>query len=180
MAQKEKDILIYQLSYSKERDRLFYLVGPILHESEYLFKLKKRKDIIVKDLTDAKRYLVGTVRGYHHHKYLLENGFQEGKNLEATYGDEMNIKKIESGRIDLMIASEIAFSYRVAELGYHRDDYEKILVVISNDSYIAFSRQTSPNVVSRFTKALEAAKKDGSYNSILEQYGVHPSEEKTD
>ena len=92
----------------------------------------------------------------------------------------MNIKKIESGRIDLMIASEIAFSYRVAELGYHRDDYEKILVVISNDSYIAFSRQTSPNVVSRFTKALEAAKKDGSYNSILEQYGVHPSEEKTD
>ncbi len=172
MAQKEKDILIYQLSYSKERERLFHLVGPILHESEYLFKLKDRKDVVVKNLEDAKNYRVGTVRDYFHHRYLLENGFEEGKNLEATHGDDMNIMKLISGRIDLMITSEIAFSYRVKELGYNRDDFQKTISVVSDDSYIAFSRQTSPHVISRFAEMLEAIKKDGSYYRILEKYGV--------
>jgi polar amino acid transport system substrate-binding protein len=172
-AQKEKDILIYQLSYSKERERLFQLVGPILHESEYLFKLKDRTDVIVKNLADAKQYYVGSVRDYFHHKYLIKNGFEEGKNLEATYSDDMNIKKLVSRRIDLMITSEISFSYRVKNLGYHRDDFEKTLQVVSSDSYLAFSRQTSPNVVSRFAEALDAIKADGSLDRILAEYGVH-------
>ena len=180
MAQKEKDILIYQLSYSEERARLFQLVGPILHESEYLFKLKNRKDVIVNNLADAKQYRVGSVRDYFHHKYLLENGFEEGKNLETTYGDDMNIKKLVSRRIDLMITSEISFFYRVGELGYNRDDFERTLQVVSDDSYLAFSRETSPNVVAQFAKALDAIKADGSLDRILAKYGVHPQKGKTD
>jgi polar amino acid transport system substrate-binding protein len=172
-ALEEKDILIYQLSYSKERDRLFQLVGPILHENEYFFKLKDRKDVVVKNLADAKQYHVGSVRDYFHHRFLLKNGFEEGKNLEATYGDEMNIKKLVSRRIDLMITSEISFSYRLKELGYNRDDFEMTLQVVSNDSYLAFSRRTSPNVVTQFADALDAIKADGSIDRILTEYGVH-------
>lgn len=172
MAQKEKDILIYQLTYTEERARLFQLVGPIMHGTDCLWKLKARKDVIVQNLEDAKQYRVGTVRDYFTHKYLLEKGFEEGKNLEAVYDDDMNVKKLASGRIDLMFLEEFIFNYRVRELGYNRDDFEKALSVISHDSYIAFSRQTSQDVVSRFAEALEAMKKDGSYNSILQEYGV--------
>jgi polar amino acid transport system substrate-binding protein len=174
MAQKEKDILIYQLSYSKERESLFQLVGPIYHSADYLWKLKIRKDIVLKNLEDAKQYRVGTVRDYFSHKYLLEKGFEEGKNLEAVYDDDMNVKKLASGRIDLMVLDELVFNYRVGALGYNRDDFEKDFAVISQDSYLAFSRQTSTNVVSRFAEALAVMKKDGSYDRILQKYGVHP------
>ncbi len=172
MAQKKKDILIYTLAHTKERERLFQLVGPVVHGSDYFFKLKDRKDVIVKNLENAKRYRVGTVRDYFTHRYLLKNGFEEGKNIEATHDDNMNVKKLVSRRIDLMILDELVFNYRVKKLGYNRDDFIKTIVVTSNDSYIAFSRKTSPDVVSQFAKALEAAKKDGSYYRILEKYGV--------
>ncbi len=179
MAQKEKGILIYTLAHTKDRERLFQLVGPVVHGSDYFFKLKGRKDVIVKNLANAQRYRVGTVRDYFTHRYLTENGFEEGKNLEATHDDDMNVKKLVSRRIDLMILDELVFNYRVKKLGYNRDDFEKTIVVISNDSYIAFSRQTSPDVVSQFAKALETAKKDGSYYRILEKYGVSsPVQEK--
>jgi polar amino acid transport system substrate-binding protein len=180
MAQKEKDILIYQLAYSEERDRLFQLVGPIYHSTDWLWKLKIRKDIVLQNLEDARQYRVGTVRDYFTHKYLLENGFKEGKNLEAVYDDDMNVKKLVSGRIDLMILDEVVFNYRVGVSGYSRDDFEKAFAVISQKSYLGFSRQTSPNVVSRFAEALASMKKDGSYYSILQEYGVYLLEEKAD
>lgn len=180
MVQKKKNVLIYTLAYTKERERLFHLVGPIVHDSEYLFKLKGRRDVIVKDFEDAKNYMVGTVRDYATHKLLLEKGFEEGRNLETTHDDDMNIKKLASGRIDLMILTELVFNHRVKELGYKRDDFEKTLFVVSNDSYIGFSRQTSPDVVSRFSEALAEMKKDGSYDSILHKYGVRPPEVKKD
>jgi polar amino acid transport system substrate-binding protein len=175
MAQNEKDILIYQLTYSKDRERLFQLVGPILSSREYLFKLKERKDVAVNDLEDAKRYLVGTVRDYFAHRYLLENGFEEGKNLEVVHDDDINLKKLVSRRIDLMVLTDYTFYYRVKEAGYDRDDFEKALLVYSEDSYIAFSRQTSPDVVSRIAKALVAIKRDGSYDRIMEKWGVPTS-----
>jgi polar amino acid transport system substrate-binding protein len=175
MAQNEKDILIYQLTYTKDRERLFQLVGPVLLVQYYFFKLKERKDVVVKNLADAKRFLVGTVRDYFAHRYLLENGFEEGKNLEVTHDDNINLKKLADRRIDLMILPEIVFPYRVRELGYDTDDFEKTFLIHSEDAYIGFSRQTSPITVSRFAKALEAIKKDGSYYSILKKYGVSRS-----
>lgn len=172
MAQKEKDILIYQLSYTEERAHLFQLVGPIIHATDCLWKLKNRKDIVLGNLEDAKYYRVGVVKDYYVHKYLLEKGFKEGMNLEAVHDDDMNVQKLASGRIDLMFIEELIFDYRVKELGYNRDDFENVLSVVSHDAFIGFSRQTSPDVVSRFAEALETMKKDGSYNSLLQKYGV--------
>lgn len=180
MAQKEKDILIYQLTYTEERARLFQLVGPIYHATDSLWKLKARKDIVLRNLKDATQYRVGTVRDYFTHKYLLENGFQEGRNLDAVHDDDMNVQKLASGRIDLMFLDELVFNYRVKELGYKRDDFDNAFPVVSHDEYLAFSRQTSPDLVSRFAKALLAMKKDGSYNGILRKYGIHPPEGKAD
>lgn len=172
MAQTEKDILIYQLTYTKERARLFQLVGPVLSIRYYFYKLKDRKDVVVRNLADAKRFLVGTVRDYFAHRYLLESGFEEGKNLEVTHEDNINLKKLADRRIDLMILIEITFPYRARALGYDSGDFEKTFLVYAEDAYIGFSRQTSTNTVSRFAKALASIKKDGSYYSILKKYGV--------
>ncbi len=180
MAQKEKDIMIYQLTYTEERARLFQLVGPIVGDTDCLWKLKSRKDIVLHDLEDAKRYRIGVVRGYFVHTYLLQNGFEEGKNLEPVHDDDLNIQKLLSGRIDMMFLAELVFNYRVKELGYNRDDFDKALPVISNQGYLGFSRQISPDVVKRFEEALEAIKKDGSYARIMGKYGVQLSEDKTD
>ena len=178
MAQKEKDILIYQLTYTEERARLFQLIGPIVGDTDCLWKLKRRKDIVLNNLDDAKRYRIGVVRDYFVHTYLVQNGFEEGKNLEPIHDDDLNIKKLLSGRIDMMFLAELVFNHRITELGYNRDDFEKALPVISNEGYLGFSRQTSPDVVKRFEEALATIKQDGSYDRIMGAYGVQRPKEK--
>lgn len=180
MAQKEKNILIYQLTYTEERARLFQLIGPIVGDTDCLWKLKSRKDIVLHELDDAKRFRIGVVRGYYVHTYLLQNGFEEGKNLDPVHDDDLNINKLLSGRVDMMFLAELVFNYRIKELGYNRDDFEKALPVISNQGYLGFSRQTSPDVVKRFEEALKAIKKDGSYARIMREYGVQLPKDKTD
>lgn len=174
MAQQEKDVLIYQLTWTEERARLFQLVGPLYHATDSLWKLQKRTDIVVHNLDDAKQYRVGTVRDYYTHRYLLKHGFEEEKTLEPVFDDDMNVKKLAAGRIDLMFLDELVFNYRVKNLGFKRDDFEIAFQVVSHDEYLAFSRQTSPDVVSRFVEELKAMKKDGSYSRLLGEYGIAP------
>ena len=97
IAQEEKDILIYQLTYTEERARLFQLIGPIVSSTDCLWKLKSRKDIVVKNLEDAKRYRIGVVKDYFVYTYLIQNGFEDGRNLEPIHDDDLNFKKLVSG-----------------------------------------------------------------------------------
>ncbi|WP_428605960.1 substrate-binding periplasmic protein [Sedimenticola sp.] len=92
LAQQEKNILIYQLTWTEERDRLFQLVGPVVGDTDALWKLKKREDIVLDSLDDAKQYRVGVVRDYYVHKYLLEHGFEDSKNLEPIHDDDRTLK----------------------------------------------------------------------------------------
>jgi polar amino acid transport system substrate-binding protein len=172
MAKTEKNVLIYQLTWTEERDRLFQLIGPVVGDTDTLWKLKKREDIVLDSLDDAKQYRVGVVRDYYVHQYLLEHGFEEGKNLEPIHDDDLNIKKLVSGRIDLMFLAEFIFRYRIKELGLSNDDFENALPVISNEGYLGFSRQTAPDIVARFERALEEVKADGTYDAIRERYGL--------
>ena len=172
IAQEEKDILIYQLTYTQERARLFQLIGPIVASTDCLWKLKSRKDIVLKNLEDAKRYRIGVVKDYFVYTYLIQHGFEDGKNLEPIHDDDLNFKKLVSGRIDMMFLADIVFHQRLNELGYNRDHFEKALPVIQNEGYLGFSRMTSPDVVKRFEKALQDAKMDGSYDRIMGEYGA--------
>jgi polar amino acid transport system substrate-binding protein len=174
MAQTDKDVLLYQMTYSEERARLFQLVGPIMQDTECFWKLKARKNIAVKELNDAKQYRIGVVRGAFTRGYLLERGFEEGKNIETVHDDDLNVKKLASGRIDLMFLTEKNFMDRVTNLGYKPDDFENVITVFHNYSYLGFSKQTSPDVVSKFARELEAIKKDGSYYRIMGSYAVKP------
>lgn len=59
-----------------------------------------------------------TVKDYFTQKYLLENGFQEGRSLHFSFADHQNLKKPAAGRIGLMFVDEASFNYRGKELGY--------------------------------------------------------------
>jgi len=58
IAKTQENILIYSLVKTEERQNIFKLVGPFLHEKAYLYKLKKRKDIQLDSLDDIRKYKV--------------------------------------------------------------------------------------------------------------------------
>jgi len=74
-ASTEKNILIFTISRTEKREDLFKWVGIVSPNSAAFFKLKNRKDIIVNNLNDAKKYSIGSVIGDARAEYLESEKF---------------------------------------------------------------------------------------------------------
>ncbi len=174
-ALKKKNVLIYSIMRNKEREKLFKWVGSIIPLKIYLYKLKKRNDIVINNINDAKKYKIGLVIGDVRAQYFKKLG---GFNIDLVSDDVLNIIKLLKNRIDIIADGEIILAYRFKtnkrlwESGYKYSDIEKVLYLpeLSLELYLAFSKLTSDELVGRFIKALEKLKAEGKYDKIINKY----------
>ncbi len=169
MALEQENVLIYSILRISEREKLFKWVGEIPVSEMYFFKLKQRADIKIASLDDAKKYSIGVTRETAPHQYLSGKGF-ELKEIDSR--DELSIRKLVNGRIDLMPYYNIPFLYKVKGLGYAPEQFEKVFFLkdASEKLYMAFGAKTADSTVEKFAKALEKIKADGTYEKIIKEY----------
>ncbi len=74
MALQDKNILIFTITRSKDREPLFKWVGKFYHTVDYLWALNERKDISIRSLGDAKRYLIAVPKDDFQHQYIKKTG----------------------------------------------------------------------------------------------------------
>lgn len=173
MALKDSSLCIYSIYRSKQRDSLFHWIGPINPPADYyLYKLASRTDIVIKNLSEAKRYKVGVMRTDASHNILKEAGFEDGKHLDLVSSEELNIKKLLAGRVDLIPGAKLSLAARMKKQGTPFERVEKALLFFKGDarSYMAFSKKTPPDLVFRVQSAFEQLKKEGIIDSITENY----------
>lgn len=158
MASTNPDTLIYSIGRIPKRENLFRWIGTIAPRRVYFYKLKKRNDITITSLEDAKKYKVGSALKDVKYQYLLEQNFQD---IDTVDYDERNIKKLLRGRFDIFPYNELTLAYNVKQMGLNLSDFEKVFLIsdLSSDLYMAFSRGTSDGLVDRCRKALERIKK---------------------
>lgn len=170
-ALQDKNVLIYSILRIREREKLFRWVGEIAVSEMCLFRLRERNDIKINSLEDAKKYKIGVTRETAPHHYLLEKNFKLDE-WEVVSKDELSIKKLVSGRIDIMPYYETPFIYKVKKLGYDPGKFVKALLMkeASEKLYMAFSRGTPDSTVEKFIKALNKIKADGTYDKIVKEY----------
>ncbi len=173
MALNRKNVLIFTIYRSKERESLFKWIGPINPPTNYyLFKLATRTDLTIHSLDDAKKHSIGVVRNDHAHQFLLSRGFNEKEHLDVVPKEEFNILKLVNGRIDLLPSAELSLAGRMKKLDLPFGKVEKSLLLLGGKakSYMAFSRQTSDELVDRVRTAFEALKADGVMETTVEKY----------
>ena len=174
MASEQENVLIYSIAKTQERENLFKWIGPLYPFTESLFKLKKRKDIAVHSLEDAKKYKIGVVREYAVHQMLRSQGFEDGKNLDAVSAQELNIKKLFKERVDMIVGSALDLSWRMKtqpDLPPFEELEEAFaLKEIFTEIYMAFGVKTSDEVVSQVRTAFEQLKAEGKIDNILQKY----------
>lgn len=168
MALKEKNVLIFSITRSEERELLFKWVGSIIGSGDSLWSLKERDDIVIHSLKDAKRYMIAVPRDDIQHQFLKQRGFDAPIHLYLVPRWEQAIKMLYNKRVDLMMGSELSLVYRLKALNL---DYSKLKKVYEigqqwGDLSIAFSKSTSDIWVHKFQEALEKIKKDGTYEKI--------------
>ena len=110
MALNQENVLIYSIRRSSEREALFKWIGPIFYQNIYLVKLKNRTDIVLTSLEDAKRYRLGVMNQDSSHHFLLSQGFEKRVNLDTTPSETLNVKKLFTGRIDLLVQNDISLA----------------------------------------------------------------------
>jgi len=155
IALKTDGAMIFGLGKNPERDKLFKYAGVVFNVYPYLYKLKTRKDIHVKNLEDAKKYQIGVVREDIKQKVLDNLGF---KNLEVATSHELNFKKFIGNREDLIASSEIMLKTQLKEANLSYDIVEKVykLKEIDSNRYLAFKKDTPDEIVNIVKKTIES------------------------
>lgn len=166
------NVLIYSIGRSAEREKLFKWIDVVAPYDIYLYKLKKRTDLTVAGLDDAKKYRIGAVRDDVRAQFLEKNGFEPGKNLDLVTQDGQNIKKMIIDRIDLFPIDQLALVHLLKQEGLAMEDFEQALHLpdLSTGLFLAFSLKTDDSLVEKCRAALAEIKKDGTYDAIMQKF----------
>jgi len=163
-----KTTVLFSMSRTKDRDKLFKWAGPIFTVKTVLFGTKKSK-IHLKSLSDAKKYRIGTIKDDVAESILVKNGFSAG-NIESVPGLRRNFEKLKLGRIDLIANSLDTCNEYIKENLLNPGDYTQVFIMEENTNYFAFSMDVPDTLVKRFQSALEKTAAERS--AILKKYGV--------
>ena len=124
--------------------------------------MAKRTDIVVKKLSDAKKYRIGAIEADAREQYLLENNFRYRKEAELTsiVDNKEGMRLLQVGRLDLLPLSLENFN---ALCPPHCADYESVFNLNLNlDLQLAANKATPHDVISRLRRAYDALEKDGT------------------
>ncbi len=171
IVQKEPNILLFTMTKTKEREDLFKWVGPVAERIQWMWKLKKRTDMNIKTLEDAKNYTITCVPDSAMYQYLISQGFTERKQIIPVYNGDLSSKIFLRERNDLIFDTKLGMAYRLKLLGKSMDLVEPILALPSTGNYyLAFSLKTPDSTVSLFQEVLDNLKSNGTYDQILQKY----------
>ncbi len=167
-----KNTLIYSIARSAEREPLFQWIGKIAPYRIHLYKLKSRKNVKVSSLEDAKHYIVGGEFADIKQAYLIKQGFVEDKNLQLASSDEINIRMLFAGRIDLLPFDDFSLPIMLNREGHSLAELEPVVFLkdISYDLYLAANKSISPEITGKLRQALESIKKSGQLSKIHSKY----------
>lgn len=157
MAQNDKDVMIYSIGRTDEREDMFEWVSPIADLDTHFFALKENVDEIqINSLEDAKNHTIATVSNWWSEQGLEDEGFEQ---LLSSPNQNQSIRQLFEGRADLWVSAsdEETIADICAEEGYDHTELEKIFTVyeLRLELWIAANPQTSNEVIEAMREALE-------------------------
>jgi polar amino acid transport system substrate-binding protein len=168
MARLEPNVLIYPIIRSAEREPLFKWVGELDQVTPMFYKLRERRDIVVKSLQDAKTWSVGVVRDDSRQEYLEGKGFNK---MVVSSNNLDNLRKLLSGQVALVPLPEREAREQCEDLHIAFEDLESVYTIdeLSKGLYVALSLKTPDDTVKRITAAFAQLKDDGTLAKVMAQ-----------
>jgi len=167
MALLHPNVVLFSAERTPEREAQFQWVGPAGHNRSILYA-RKGADIKVNSLDEAKALkAIATTTDWFTEQYLKREGFS---NLVSSKEPTENVRQLMNDEVQLSIFTDITIPEIAAEAGYNMADLHPVLTVSQTDFYIAFSKDTPPEVVEQWQLQLDKMKQDGSFERIYRNY----------
>jgi polar amino acid transport system substrate-binding protein len=164
----QENTILFSTTRTPEREKLFKWVGPIFSYSTILVGPKSKK-IKIKSKKDLHKYRIGTIINDSSELYMNRLGVPSDK-LHRNIDSISNVKKLEAGRIDLVVTNWVEFKIIAEDLNIDSNLYEKIYTVDTSVVSYAFHKKTPDWIINKFQKALNEIKEEGVYDQIMEKY----------
>lgn len=159
----EDNVILFSTTLTEERRELFQWVGPIFSQP-WVFYVKKVAGVEINSMEDAEKLgRIGTYLNDAREQYLISLGFD---NIDSAVNEVNNLKKLNMGRIDAMIASPDNFFASCREAGIDADTFEEAYLVSEQELYITFSKDFDEAIVAEWRDALKSMYEDGTFKEI--------------
>ena len=166
LAQRDPNVLIYLLARTPAREAQFKWVGELLRTDYHFYKLRERKDVVVRDLQEAKNYSIGVIRDDFRQQYLQGQGFAK---VVISANNTDNFRKLLNQQIQLAPLSERDVVLRCEEAKVDINLLEKVYTIdgMSTGLYMAYSQATPEEIVARTRDAFDKLKAEGTVASVM-------------
>lgn len=162
LARERPMTCVFTTAHTVDRDSHFKWVEPLLVERTLLIRAAG-SGVNPADVAAATAYRTGTQTGDYTVELLRNAGFAK---IDLARDLDLTLKKLLSGRVDLMAVSE-SFLHRLQD---ERVPVEEVAVLHEQVFSIACSPQTPDGIVKRMQTALTAMIADGTQAEILARY----------
>lgn len=169
------DTALYSTSRTTEREDQFHWIGPLLRVKWVLYK-HRRSSLKIATLEEAKKLgSIAATRNDAKANYLLSLGFN---NLDLSEDNFGRIRKLYANHNDVILTTNLGIQ-RLAELALlDPKELEPAFEIKSNSLYLAFSKQTDPQIIEAYQQAFEQLSRSLVYYEILVKwYGEKPAQD---
>ncbi len=168
------NIVLTSVLKTPARESEFQWLGLVHVARASFIGLKARQNIQLANVDDARRYRVGTVRGYGAANYLLKQGFVEKQNLILATNTEQLWSLLYSGRIDLALSNLETDRFEISDAGF---DPALVTAHFNVDELnlqiqMATGLTTPAATASAISDALSELKQNGEYTRIMTKWGL--------
>jgi len=151
--QHDVNALIYSIAYSAERKKIFKWVCPIGRIKIGLIAAKA-DHIVIDSPKDLEKYRIGVVREDIGHQLIRK--IAPTRNLDVAHSSELNMRKLQNGRIDLFAYDVGVIQFLLPMLNLDPASYETVFVLDEQDLCIGFNKDAKDELVTAFQWALDA------------------------
>jgi len=163
----EPHVVLFSTCLTAERKDLFKWVGPISTVDMYLYT-SKDCTMQFSTLEDAKKApTIAVLKDYASRSILKEKGFD---NLVEYNSIQEVLPKLVNGDIKLFPSSNIVMKNELSKLGLNESDVIKSVLISSEYEFIAFSKETSSEVIKAWQETLDELKMDGTFGTIFSKW----------
>lgn len=167
LAEIETDLCVFTAVHNVDRDQKFKWVEPLLKSRTILIR-KRGANVTATTLEQAKAYTIGTQRGDFTHDLLKRNNFPR---IDLATDLDLSLKKLLSGRIDLMPISEKYYE----KLKRDGAPIDSVMTLSESTYAIACNPGVPDRTIASMQQALDKLIADGTQQRIYDAHGIAAS-----
>lgn len=166
--QEKPGTALFSMARTEQRENMFKWVGPIYKAKIGLIGAKS-KNFKVASAADFKKHKIGTIREGAPEQLLVKAGGDVNTFDRASRAD-LQIKKLNAGRIDLFSFNLPTAQYLMAQQGINPAGYDTVYDLKTPELHIAFHKDTDDAFIAKLQKALDEMKASGEFDAIVQKY----------